>query len=115
MPVVYDCRKEGREPGAHYFPCNVRVLDPQTGQRIENVFLLCDSPAKVGRFIVDANGVPLVNPNRKRRFIPDGRGGKKLEIYYDRLETVEYRPWVAVRLHTDGSTGEVVAKSEGAP
>lgn len=108
MPV-YDCRKDNPEPGSIRFPCNVRVLDPADGRRIENVFYLSTGPARVGRFVVGADGEPLVSPERKRRLVDNGRGGKKLEIYYDRLEQWTFQPWVAVAV----DTGEVVAKSEG--
>ena len=111
----YDCRRDGRDPLARSFPCAVRVIDPATGQRIPNVFFLDTAPEgggpALGRFVTDASGVPLVSPHRKRRMVDDGRGGKKLEIYYDRLETWERRPWVAVAL--DG--GQVIAESEDAP
>jgi hypothetical protein len=109
----WDCRKDGRDPSAVYFPCEVRVIDPQTGERMVGVFFLCDAPAQVGRFISGADGLPLVHPRRKKRWVDNGRGGKKIEVYYDRLESWEQRPWVALRLHKDGTTGEVVAKSEG--
>lgn len=108
----FDCRKEGRDPLARYFPCSVKIIDPATGARIPNVFFLDTSPEgagpALGRFVTDKEGLPLVAPQRRRRMIDDGRGGKKLEVYYDRLETWERRPWVAVAL----DTGEVVAKSE---
>jgi hypothetical protein len=113
--AVYDCRKEGREPGSVSFPCNVRIIDPQTGERFPaTVFCLQTSPAKVGRFVLGPDGTPLASPHRKKRMIDDGRGGKKLEIYYERQELWEFRPWVALRLNPDGSTGEVIAKSEDA-
>ncbi len=44
--------------------------------------------------------------------VDNGRGGKKLEVYYDRLEIWERRPWKALRLNPDGTTGEVIAQSE---
>lgn len=113
--MIYDCRKDGRDPRARYFPCPVRVLCAATGDRIPNVFFLNTAPVgggpTLGRFVTDALGQPLVSPQRKRRRVPDGRGGTKLEIYYDRLEVWERRPWVAVALEG----GRVVAKSEGAP
>ncbi|TXH99554.1 MAG: hypothetical protein E6Q76_19590 [Rhizobium sp.] len=109
----YDCRQEGRDPRARYFPCPVRIVCAVTGERIPNVFFADTAPLgaapSLGRFITDATGTPLVAPERKRRWIPDGRGGKKLEIYYDRLETWERRPWRAVSL----KDGQVVAQSEG--
>lgn len=112
MPV-YDCRKEGRDPRALYFPCNVRVLDPATGARIPNVFYLSTSPARVARFAVDQNGDPLVDPKTRRKVRrTDPRTGRpRIDYTWDRLEIWEYRPWVAVAV--DG--GRVVAKSEGCP
>src|SRR5258708_3732215 len=111
----YDCRKEGRDPTARYFPCPVKVIDPATGERIPNVFFADTKPEganpALGRFVTDAGGLPLVSPHRKRRMVDDGRGGKKLEFYWDRLETWERRPWKAVSL----ATNEVVAKSEDCP
>lgn len=111
----YDCRKDGRDPLARYFPCAVKIIDPVNGLRIPNVFFLDTKPEgaepALGRFVTAADGLPLVAPQRKKRFADDGRGGKKLEVYYDRLEVWERRPWVAVAL----GTGEVVAKSEDAP
>lgn len=108
--AVYDCRGGGAEPGALRFPCNVLVLDPADGGRIANVFYLDTSPARVGRFVTGPDGEPLVSPARKKRFVPDGRGGRKLEVYYDRLEVWEYRPWVAVA----ADTRQVIARSDGA-
>ncbi|AMV24597.1 hypothetical protein VT84_09390 [Gemmata sp. SH-PL17] len=114
MPI-YDCRKDGRDPRARYFPCPVRVINPADGERIPNVFFLDTERCQIARFIVDAKGEPLVSPQRKKRMVDDGRGGMKLEIYYDRLETWERRPFIALRLNPDGTTGEVVAKSEDVP
>lgn len=113
MPV-YDCRKEGREPGSIRFPCNVRIVDPVTGAPFPaTVFYLSTSPAKVGRFVVAPDGAPMVSPHRKKRWVDNGRGGKRVEFYNDRLELWEFRPWVALRLNRDGTTGEAVARSEG--
>jgi len=110
----YDVRKVGRDPTAGYFPCAVKIVDPATGDRIPNVFFL-DTAAvgapSLGRFVTGPGGEPLVSPVRKKRTVDNGRGGTKLEIYYDRLEVWERRPWVAVAL----GTGAVVAKSEDAP
>src|ERR1700722_10667465 len=65
MPaVIYDCRKEGKEPGSIGFPCNVKIVDPQTGERIPNVFYVRTSPARLGRFVVGADGTPLVDRKR---------------------------------------------------
>jgi hypothetical protein len=108
MPT-YDCRKENRDPAAGYFPCEVKIVDPQTGERIANVFFASTAPAQLGRFLVGTDGLPLVHPLRKKRRVDNGRGGWRLEVYYDRLETFENRPWKAISL----KTGEVVAKSEG--
>lgn len=111
----YDCRKENRDPFASYFPCQVKIIDPATGERIANVFFLDTNPEganpALGRFLLAPDGMPLVAPERKKRWVDDGRGGQKLEIYYDRLERWERRPWVAVSL----ATGEMIAKSEDAP
>lgn len=111
----YDCRKEGRDPTARAFPCAVRILCAVTGERIANVFFADTAPegagASLGRFVTGPDGEPMAAPQRKKRWLSDGRGGRKLDIYYDRLEVWERRPWVAVAL--DG--GHVVAKSEGAP
>ena len=110
MGTVYDCRKSGREPGSISFPCAVRILDPATGERLANVFYAATDPPRVGRFVLGPAGEPLVNPlSRRKVWVDNGRGGKKLEIVYDRMELWERRRWVAVRL--DG--GGVVAKSEG--
>lgn len=109
MPV-YDCRPNP-VPGSLRFRMNVRVIDPATGERIPNVFLLDTAPARVGRFVTGPGGEPLAGPERKKRWVGDGRGGRRVEYYYDRLEVWEYRPWVA----TAADTGEVIAKSEGAP
>lgn len=110
----YDCRKEGRDPTARRFPCAVKIVCPQTGERIANVFFLDTAPLgspSLGRFVTGPDGEPLVSPERKKRFVPDGRGGRKLECYYDRLEVWERRPWKAVALES----GEVIAKSEDCP
>lgn len=110
-PTVYDCRREGAEPGSLRFSCNVRVLDARTGERIPNVFYLRTSPPLVGRFVTGPDGEPMVNPARLKRRVPDGRGGTRLEIYYDRLEVWEPgRRWVAVAV----AGGGAVARSEGA-
>lgn len=106
--MIYDCRRDGRDPRAESFPCNVRVLDPATGERIPNVFFLDTSPAQVGRFVTDADGNPMAG-GRRKVLRADGRGGKRLDFEYDRLEVWEYRPWVAVAV----AGGGVVAKSGG--
>lgn len=110
----YDCRKEGRDPLARLFPCPVKIVDAGTGERIANVFFADTRPEgagpSLGRFVTAPDGEPMVSPQRKKRMIPDGRGGKKLEIYYDRLEVWERRPWKAVSL----ADGTVVAKSDDA-
>lgn len=107
--ATYDCRRD-REPGSIGFPCSVKIVDPSTGQRIANVFYAQTSPAKIGRFIVDADGNPMANAASRRKVVNvDGRGKQTVEVVYDRLETFEFRPWKAIAL----DTGEVVAKSEG--
>jgi|HubBroStandDraft_4_1064222.scaffolds.fasta_scaffold318698_2 hypothetical protein len=112
--TVYDCRKVNPEPGSIRFPVPVRIIDPQTGQAFpDTVFYLATSPAKIIRFARGPDGEPLVAPVRKKRWVDNGRGGQKLEIYYDRLEVAEMRPWIALRLNKDGTTGEVIDKSEG--
>lgn len=114
----YDVRETGRDPAARRFPCAVRVVDPATGARIPNVFFV-DTAAvgapSLGRFVTGPDGAPLVSPVRKKRMVDNGRGGTRLEVYYDRLEVWERRPWVALRLNPDGTTGDAVAKSEDAP
>lgn len=111
MPV-YDCRREGREPGSVGFPCAVRVLCAATGRRLANVFYASTSPARVGRFVTGPGGEPMVDSRtRRKRVFTNARGLRECEILYDRLEVWEARPWVAVA----ADTGEVVAKSEGAP
>lgn len=106
MPA-YDCRKEGREPGAISFPCAVRIVNPVNDERIPDVFFASTAPlAKIGRFVRGADGDPIA-AERKKRWVSDGRGGKKIEIYYTRLETWEFRPWLAVSV----ATGEVVVRS----
>lgn len=107
----YDCRKTGRDPAARSFPCSVKIVDPQTGERIANVFFLDTSPPQLARFVTGPDGEPLAAPQRKKRMVPDGRGGKKLEVFYERLETWERRPWKAVALDTN----QVVAQSEECP
>lgn len=111
----YDCRTENRDPLARGFPVPVKILDPQTGERIPNVVFADTKPEGAGpsliRFLTTADGVPMVNPERKKRFVDNGRGGVRMEYYWDRLETYERRPWVAVCL----KTGQLIAKSEDAP
>lgn len=110
----YDVRKVGRDPTARRFPCAVKIVDPATGERIANVFFLDTAPLgspSLGRFVTGPGGEPLASPVRRKRLVDNGRGGKRLEVYYDRLEVWERRPWVAVAL----DTGAVVAKSEDAP
>lgn len=110
MGRVYDCRRDGREAGALYFPCAVKILDPATGERLANVFYAATDPPRVGRFVLGPAGEPLVNPlSRRKRWVEDADGTRRVEIVYDRLEVFERRPWVAVRL--DG--GGVVDQSEG--
>jgi hypothetical protein len=113
--VKYDCRKGDRDPAARAFPCAVRIVDAVTGERIPNVFYADTAPEgggpSLGRFLTGPGGEPMVSPVRKKRWADDGRGGKRVEVYYDRLEVWERRPWVAVAL----DTGTAVAKSEGAP
>jgi hypothetical protein len=110
----FDCRKENRDPTARLFPCAVKIIDPQTGERIANVFFLDTTPLgspSLGRFVTGLDGETLVSPERKKRRVDNGRGGWKLEVYYERLEVWERRSWVAVAV----DTGEVIAKSEDAP
>lgn len=108
MPV-YDCRPRP-EPGARRFPCSVRVIDPATGARIPHVFFLDTAPARLGRFVVGADGAPLAC-RRRKKLVDTGGGGFRIDTEYDRLEVWEFRPWAAVAL----DTGELVAKSEGCP
>jgi hypothetical protein len=84
----------------------VKILNPVDGERITNVFYASTHPISIGRFVTGLDGEPLAT-NRRKRWVPNGRGGKKIEIIYDRLEVWECRPWVAIA--TD--TGEVVARS----
>lgn len=107
MPV-YDCRKDGREPGSISFPCNVRIVNPANGERITNVFYASTSPARIARYILGPDGTPLVHPQQRKRWVDNGRGGKKIEIYHDRLEEWEYRRWIALAIDTN----QVIAKSE---
>lgn len=122
--AVYDCRKEGREVGALSFPCAVQILDPATGIRITNVFYLSTSPAKIGRFLTGPNGEPLaratgrkIKGEKKHAEAIDWAESKmpsKLIIppkvkEYERLESYEWRPWVAIAINGGG----VVARSEG--
>lgn len=111
MPV-YDCRRDGREPGSVCFPRAVRILDPATGGRIANVFYASTAPARLGRFVSGPGGEPLADPKSRRKVWevgPDGR--RRVRVVWGRLEVWESRPWVAV----DPDTGEVVEKSEGCP
>lgn len=111
MGVVYDCRKDNREPGSRLFPVRVKIVDPSTGERIPNVFYASTSPARLGRFVTGPSGEPMVDA-RSRRKVRDGenaRGYPKFKIVYDRLEVWADRPWKAVALDTN----EVVTKSEG--
>jgi len=107
MPV-FDCRKDGKEIGSRSFPCSVKILNPVNGERITNVFYAATSPARIGRFVTGPDGEPLAC-DRKKRWVPNGRGGQKIEFYWVRLEIWELRPWIAVAV----DTGEVVAKSDG--
>jgi len=125
MPT-YDARPPGthsqREAGSIGFPCAVRIVDPATGQRIPNVFYARTNPPRIGRFLVDECGNPLVRPTGRKV------GGKRMDLRnadneliardkvvsgkmneYERWDVYEERSWVAVSL----TTGEVVAKSEG--
>ena len=112
MGRVYDCRRDGREPGSVGFPCNVRILDAATGERIANVFYAQTAPAKLGRFVSGPGGEPLVDARTRRRVPAAGPGGRRAAVEYDRLEVWEVgRRWVAVSV----ATGEVVEKSEGVP
>jgi hypothetical protein len=79
-----------RDHSAEYFRVSVMIVDPQTGERIPNVFW-CDTSGVLKRFIVDAEGRPMVGPS--------GTG---------RLEVKECRAWKAVTL--DGK--QVIAQSE---
>lgn len=109
MPV-YDCRKDDRAPGALNFPCNVRILDPATGERLTNVFFASTAPAELGRFVLGPDGEPMVDAKTRRKvWDTDANGRKCVRIVWDRLERWERRPWVAVAV----DTGQVVAKSEG--
>lgn len=111
-PTVYDCRRDGRDPAGVPFPCNVRIVDPATGARIAGVFYARTSPPRLGRFVMGPAGEPLVDPKTRRKVRrPDGRGGTRVEVVYDRLEVWERRPWVAVA----ADTGRAVAQSEGCP
>lgn len=110
--TIYDCRKTGREPGSISFPCNVRIVCPTTGERIPNVFFAQTAPAKLGRFVIGADGEPMIDPKTRRKVTKtDERGRWRTEIVYDRLESWSARPWVAVAV----DTGEVIVKSEGCP
>jgi hypothetical protein len=85
-------------------------VDAATGERIANVFFAQTSPAKIGRFIVDADGNPMANAASRRKVGKFNDKGKwTADIVYDRLEKFEFRPWKAIALDTN----EVVAKSEG--
>jgi hypothetical protein len=111
----YDCRKDGADPTARRFPCPVKILCATTGERIPNVFFLDTAPEgpnpSLGRFVVDAEGRPLASSTRRKRFVTDETGRRRLVVEYGRLERWERRPWVAVAL----DTGEVIARSEGVP
>lgn len=125
MPT-YDARPPGnnsqREADSIRFPCAVRIVDPVTGQRIPNVFYARTSPPRIGRFLDDGEGNPLVRPTGRKV------GGKRMDLRnadneiiardkvvsgkmneYERWDLYEERSWVAISL----TTGEVVAKSEG--
>lgn len=110
MPV-YDCRKDGREPGSISFPCNVRIVDPATGERIPNVFYLATDPPQVGRFVVGPDGEPMADAKKRTKRFVEENGRRRLIIEYGRLEVWERRPWVATAM----SGGGVVAKSEECP
>ena len=116
---------EEREPGSLAFPCPVKILDPVTGQRIPGVFWASTSPAKIIRFLLGPDGEPLaratgrkIKGTRKHAEQVDwvaSRMPPKLLIpefvkEYVRLESVEWRPWVAIAV----KDGTVIAKSEGA-
>jgi hypothetical protein len=110
--AVYDCRPTAREAGSIGFPCSVRIIDPATGARIANVFYAGTAPAKLGRFVTGPDGEPLVDPKtRRKKWVTDPDGRRRIEIVWDRLEVWTLCPWVAVA----ADTGEVVAKSEGCP
>lgn len=125
MPT-YDARPPGnnskREAGAICFPCAVRICDPATGARIPNVFYARTHPPRLGRFLDDGEGNPLVRPTGRKV------GNKRMDLRtvdgeliardklvtgkmgeYERWDVFEERAWVAVSL----ATGAVVAKSEG--
>lgn len=107
---VYDCRRDNRDPSARSFPCNVRFVDPSTGDRIPNVFFAQTSPPRIGRFVTGVDGEPLVDSASRRKVSYTGDDGReRCRIEYDRLEVWERRPWVAVSV--DG--GGVIEKSEG--
>lgn len=126
MPT-YDARPTGnnspREAGSIRFPCAVRIVDPKTGMRIPNVFYARTNPPRIGRFLVDDAGNPLVRPTGRKV------GGKRMDLKnvnneiiardkvvsgkmleYERWDVFEERAWCAISL----TTGEVVASSEGA-
>lgn len=108
----YDCRKEGRDPLAGSFPCPVRIVCAQTGERLPNVFFADTAPLgspSLGRFLTGPDGEPLVSPVRKKRWVKNQHGRPAIEIYHDRLDVWERRPWRAISV----ATGEVVAQSEG--
>jgi hypothetical protein len=111
-----------REPGALTFLCQVKIVDPQTGEQIPNAFYVRTSPPRIGRFLTDADGQPLARATGRKI------GGKRMDLRtvdgeliardkvvsgkmgeYERWDVFEDRAWVAVSL----ATGEVVAKSEG--
>lgn len=125
MPT-YDARPPGnnslREAGSISFPCAVRIVDPITGERIPDVFYARTVPPRIGRFLRDQAGNPLVRPTGRKV------GGKRMDLRtadnqliarnkvvsgkmteYERWDLYEDRGWVAVSL----ATGAVVAKSEG--
>lgn len=110
MPI-YDCRKEGREPGSISFPCSVQIIDPVTGARIPNVFYLSTQPAQLGRFVTGLDGEPMADASKKTKRIIEENGHRRVEFDYARLEIWEARPWVAVAIQGGG----VIAKSEGVP
>lgn len=107
MPV-YDCRKDGREPGAKSFPCNVKILDACTGERIPNVFYLATDPPQVGRFVVGPDGAPLTDASKKTKRVVEENGRRRVVFDYARLERWERRPWVAVAV----DNGQMIDRSK---
>lgn len=92
MSTIYDCGPpDVRHPLAKQFPCRVVIVDPQTRERIPNVFY-ADTAGTIQRYVMGPDGKPLCNP--------DG----------SRLDVVEQREWVALSM----ASNQVVDQSKGA-